>query len=67
MEESHLYSSLEAETGKELNHLQCEGGFFMPEIGETEMLEWYIRLKMTGLVVYAILAAVWLMHCCKDR
>lgn len=39
----------------------------MPEIGETEMMEWCIRLKMAGLVVYAILAAVWLMHCCKDR
>lgn len=67
MEESHIYSSLEAETGKELNHLQTEGGFFMPGIRETGMLEWYIRLKLIGLVVYMLLAAVWLMCLCKDR
>lgn len=31
------------------------------------MLEWYIRLKLIGLVVYMLLAAVWLMRLCKDR
>ena len=67
MEESHLYSSLEAETGKELNHLQTEGGFLFHTQKEAGMLEWYIRLKLIGLVAYMVLAAVWLICLCKDR
>lgn len=31
------------------------------------MLEWYIRLKLIGLVAYMVLAAVWLICLCKDR
>lgn len=67
MAKPNLRPSLEAETGKELNHLQTEGGFFMSEIRDAGMLEWYIRLKLIGLVVYMLLAAVWLMRLCKDR
>lgn len=39
----------------------------MSEIRDAGMLEWYIRLKLIGLVVYMLLAAVWLMCLCKDR